>query len=177
MKNLRNAVIAMGLMASASLMAADHGDYRTSMMLSGGQVSMEDVSGMNFGLDMTFEGRIIESSFGDVYVGAGIGASAFDPETVEDMTSDIGVVVDLYPTISYDIGDTGLSVSAMGGYSIGQIGEATFDGVTYGAGVEYRITDRYSVGVNYRVIAADFTDFSDETVDIERTTASLKITF
>ena len=165
-----------GAISTTGALAADN-DFRNGIDFSIGQSSFNDETGIAVGMDAKFEYRMLDTSNGDVYIGLGLGATFFDPGTVEDMTSDIGVAADFYPTIAYTFENVDLTVTALAGYTIGQIGEATYDGMTYGAGLSYKISDKYSIGVSHKITDADVTDFSDETVDFSRTMASLFVKF
>jgi len=180
MRNLKTKMVAAalaGVISATGANAVDNSDFRSGIDFSVGQLSFDGGTGVAVGMDTKGEYRVLDTSNGDVYIGLGLGVTFFDPGTVENMSSDIGVAADFYPTIAYTFENFDLTVTALAGYTIGQVGETSYDGMTYGAGLSYKINEKYSIGVSHKVSSVDLTDFSDETVDFTRTMASLSVKF
>lgn len=175
-KILMAAGLSAALLTTASI--ADEGvapakaDWKTSAVLSLGQAEAASENGVNLGLDYKFEKNV----YNDIYVGVGIGGSFFSLDSIQGLEDDLGIAIDLYPTVSYEIPDTKVSVNALAGYSFGQYGSAEFDGVTYGVGADYAISDKYAVGVSYKTTDADIEGLTED-VDLDRTSLYIRASF
>lgn len=152
------------------------GDYKKSVDLSLGQVSY-DLKGLENsftgGLNVKAE-RLMYShyNFGNIYLGAGIGIELFELKSSVDGASgsETGIMADFYPTVSYDIPDYNMSFNALLGYSIGDVNNVSFSGLTWGIGAEYKLSDNWSIGASHKITDAGFdTDIGNLDLEIART--------
>ena len=158
----------LGAVLSTSAVA--HDSWKKSVDLTVGQMDIKGETGINFGFDSRFEKNIIDGSYGALYLGAGVGMEFFEAPETDALDDGFGGIFDIYPTISYNVADTDLSVNALVGYSVGAFGGERFRGMTWGVGAEYKITDRWSLGVSYKLTDGDF-DGIEDNIDLKRTSA------
>lgn len=136
-------------------------DMRGSLDLGLGNTALENSNGLTAFMNISGEKNILTK---DLYIGAGISVDGFDSKLKEKDELG-GVITDIYGKISYDIIKE-VTLSALCGYSVGEVGNLYFDGTTYGAEAKYSINKTYSVGVNYKY--SDLTTTNDFDFKAER---------
>lgn len=80
---------------------------------------------------------------------------------------DLGLIVDIYPIITYDITDK-LSINGSYAYTTGYIGNSSnnFDGTTAGFGIAYKFTDKFELEAKYKY--SDLKTDNDVKFDTDR---------
>jgi len=129
-------------------------------------------SGASVGMDVKGEKNIFIDG---LFLGVGINAEMFDPKDVRNKSDDLGLVADVYPTLSYEITND-ISVNTMYGYTIGQVGSETFDGTSYGVGVDYKLSNEFMMGLNYKSSDLEFTS-NKVSIDADRYNLSFSFKF
>lgn len=159
--------------ASTTLNASP--DVKSTMDFSVGTVAFDKSNPRgSVGMDFEIERRII----GDLYFGVGVNAELYRSSFYDDymgsntVSNDLGVMVDFYPVISYNITNH-LSVNALYAYTAGELGSQTFDGTTYGFGADYKFGKNWGCGVNYKMSKLEFTTIHGKDIDTERVNGTL----
>jgi opacity protein-like surface antigen len=168
-KILTVGAITLALITSTSAAIVD----KSSVDFSIGTFAFDNANtGASVGMDVKGEKNIFIDG---LFLGVGINAEIFDPKDVRNKNDDLGLVADVYPTLSYEITNN-LSVNTLYGYTIGQVGSDTFDGTSYGVGVDYKLSDKFMMGLNYKSSDLEFTS-SKVSVDADRYNLSFSFKF
>lgn len=169
-KILLSGLISLGLLTSANANLIDKGGIDFSV----GSFQIEDnKSGLSVGMDLKGEKKV----FNSFYLGAGINTEIFDSVNfIENSSSDLGILFDVYGTISYEILED-LSLNTLYGYSIGQIGSEYFDGTTYGFGIDYQLTKKMKFGMKYKKSDLTLVDLNDTDFKTERINGFISFKF
>lgn len=125
------------------------------------------------GFDVSFQKEVL---INDLYLGGGVATEWFVTSDIEDKNSEYewGILGDMYATIGYDI-TSNLSITGIGGYTFGMYGNNTLDGILYGVGVDYKLTDSFGLGLKYK--ANKFDDIVGTNVDSDRYLLSLSFKY
>ncbi|MEA2018462.1 MAG: hypothetical protein U9N59_08435, partial [Campylobacterota bacterium] len=75
-----------------------------------------------------------------------------------------GRAVDLYPSISYDI-TPNLSANATVGYTLGEINDISYTGVSSSIGLNYAFNKKYGVGIRYKNYSIDYDTINGDIPD------------
>jgi opacity protein-like surface antigen len=169
-KILLTGLISIGLLTGANANIIDKGGVDFSV----GSFQIENHnSGLSVGMDMKGEKRIFDS----FYLGAGINTEIFDSvNAIENSSSDLGIIFDVYGTISYEILED-LSINSLYGYSVGQIGSEYFDGTSYGFGIDYQLTKKMKFGMKYKKSDLTLVDLNDTELKTERINGFISFKF
>jgi len=130
--------------------------------------------GSNSGFNLDVKGFFHPKSLMGIGVGGSLGMNYFSIDSTNNLDNDAGLSMDLDLLLGYDYKKTTLYVG--GGYTLGEVGSATFDGTNYQVGAEYSFTKNYGIGVKYKHNRIDFTDFSSDKTDLDITSIYFKYT-
>ena len=130
--------------------------------------------GSNSGFNMDVKGFFHPKSLKGIGIGASLGLNYFTIDKTSSLSDDAGLSTDMDLLLGYDYKQA--TIFAGGGYTVGQVGSATFDGTNYQVGAEYSFTKNYGIGVKYKHNRIDFTDFSSDKTDLDITSIYFKYT-
>lgn len=115
-----------------------------------------------------------------LYFGVGVNTDFFKKQYPDylgstNTDSNLGVAVDFYPVVSISLTNN-ISINGLYGYTVGQLGSKSFDGTTYGFGLNYRITKNWETGFNYKSTKLEF-EHTNYDLDVDRYSAGISYRF
>jgi len=128
----------------------------------------------NGGFSLDVKGFYHPKFLKGIGIGASLGTNYFTLDKTSSLNDDAGISADIDILLGYDYKKA--TFFAGGGYTIGQIGSATFDGTNYQVGTEYSFSTHYGVGIKYKHNSIEFTGNLKPKTDLDITSIYLKYT-
>jgi len=132
-----------------------------------------DNGSANGGFSLDSKGFFHPKGFKNLGLGGELGIGYFTVDKIRTINDDAGIVCNLDLLLGYTYNQA--TIYGGGGYSVGQVGSASFDGSNYMLGTEYSFNKRYGLGIKYKHHDIDFVGFNTDN-ELEIGTLYLKYT-